>query len=169
MECFICCTKSGKSEHDKIMELFNNRKNLAYPLISLSDAYCCECKNKAHNKCLININKCPTCRKLVSKPKLYVKTILDLLLGPLFIIIRTNPSIIRYSNVFGAGLVILLLGIFTCIDKNIITISETDTKYHIGLCILLAVQLFAGFICALNDYFVKYWLYNAKTGTIELN
>lgn len=39
MECFICCSKSGKTDHDKIMELVANRKKFAYPLVLLSDAF----------------------------------------------------------------------------------------------------------------------------------
>lgn len=43
---------------------------MEYPLISMNDAYDCDCiNNYAHNKCLLNINKCPTCKKS-SKTKL---------------------------------------------------------------------------------------------------
>lgn len=66
MECFICCSKSGKTDQDRIMELIVNRRKFAYPLILLSDAYGCECKTtKAHNKCLINITKCPISSQFV--------------------------------------------------------------------------------------------------------
>lgn len=39
MECFICCSKSGKTDQDKIMEFVANRKKFAYPLVLLSDAF----------------------------------------------------------------------------------------------------------------------------------
>lgn len=168
MECFICCSKSGKTDQDKIMELVVNRKKFSYPLVLLSDAFGCECKTtKAHNKCLININKCPTCRKVVSKPNLCVKTRLDFYFFWLFDIIKSNPKIIEYSKMCGAGLMVFLIGIFICVDKKIIIIGDTDTKYFIGFSILLLVQLFAGFVLSFEDYFVKYWLYDEKTKTIH--
>lgn len=67
----------------------------------------------------------------------------------------------------GAGLIVLLIGLFICVDKKIIIIGDTDTKFHIGLGILLLVQLFAGFVLALDDYFAKYWLYDEKIGIIR--
>ena len=59
-----------------------------------------------------------------------------------------------------------LIGLFICVDKKIIVIGNTDTKFHVGLGILLLVQLFAGFVLALDDYFSKYWLYDEKIGII---
>lgn len=128
----------------------------------------CECKTtKAHNKCLANITKCPTCRKVVSKPNLCVKTRLDFYFSWPLDIIKSNPKIIGYSKMCGAGLIVLLIGLFICVDKKIIIIGDTDTKFHIGLGILLLVQLFAGFVLALDDYFAKYWLYDEKIGIIR--
>lgn len=61
-DCFIRCTKSGKSEQNKLV---------FYPLLRLSSAYGCNCiDTMAHNKCLLGIKKCPTCRKAVSKSNL---------------------------------------------------------------------------------------------------
>lgn len=77
-ECFICCTKDGKTQQEITFEMAFNQKKLNYPLINLSSAYNCACINiLAHNKCLLNIKKCPTCRKIVTKHNLYVKTNLD--------------------------------------------------------------------------------------------
>ena len=77
-ECFICCSVDGKSDTEKQFEMMYNQKYANYPLLTLSTAYNCKCQNSyAHNKCLLNINKCPTCRKVVVKPNLYVKTRYD--------------------------------------------------------------------------------------------
>lgn len=78
-ECLICYSNDGKSDQEKCMEMFFNQKHfLNYPLIPISYAFNCNCKNKyAHNKCLFNIKKCPTCRKIVHKPNLYIKTKYD--------------------------------------------------------------------------------------------
>jgi hypothetical protein len=88
--------------------LVANRRKFAYPFVLLSDAYGCECKTiQAHNKCLININKCPTCRKVVSKPNLYVKTRLDYYFSWPLTVIKSNPKIIGYSKMCGAGLLVI--------------------------------------------------------------
>lgn len=165
-ECFICCSKSGKTEQDKIMELMGKKKKFDYPLIVLSEAYGCECKTKSHNKCLKGINKCPTCRKIVSKPNLYVKTRLDFYFHYLFLFLKSNPEIIKWIKWIGSGLLIVLISIFICVDTKIININDIDTKFFISMSILLYIQLFAGFILALEDYFVKFWLYDTKTGII---
>jgi hypothetical protein len=74
-ECFICCSVDGKSDTEKQFEMIYNQKYTNYPLLPLSKIYSCNCcTSYAHNKCLLNLNKCPTCRKVVSKPNLYVKT-----------------------------------------------------------------------------------------------
>ena len=77
-ECFICCSVDGKTDTEKQIEMMYNQKYGNYPLLALSTVYNCKCQNSyAHNKCLLNLNKCPTCRKVVSKPNLYVKTSYD--------------------------------------------------------------------------------------------
>lgn len=170
MECFICCSKSDKTDQDKLIELCAKRKKFAYPVITLSDAYGCKCNSMhAHNKCLLNINKCPSCRKVVLKPNLYVRTQLDFYLYYLFAIIKSNPKIIECAKYFGTGLMILLITIYILIDKNIINVNDTNIKFHISIGILLFISLFVGFILALEDYFVKYWLYNKQTGFICCN
>lgn len=78
-ECFICCSIHGKTQQEQIYDEFVNRKNFNYPLITLKYAYNCDCKYiYAHNRCLFGINKCPTCRKRVYKPQLYVSTNYDI-------------------------------------------------------------------------------------------
>ena len=77
-ECFICCTEHGKTDNEILHEYQFNRKTFNYPLLQLSNVYNCNCKNNyAHNRCLYNIKKCPTCRKIVIKPNLYKKTKYD--------------------------------------------------------------------------------------------
>jgi hypothetical protein len=67
-ECFICCTKDGKSEKDRLLDEKHYVKCTNYPIIPLSHAYSCKCETTfAHNRCLQTIEKCPTCR---SKTKL---------------------------------------------------------------------------------------------------
>ena len=90
-ECFICYTKSGKTIQERRMDNIHY-KSLGYPLIQLSYAYGCNCKNMwAHNKCLRTIHKCPTCRKDVIKPQLQVAANIEkyIYLG----LVKDNPSI----------------------------------------------------------------------------
>jgi hypothetical protein len=168
-ECFICCVPDGKSYNDILMEQIANRKSFPYPLILLSDAYGCKCNTKAHNKCLIRINKCPTCRKFVSKPKLQVKTSLDYWLSPLFKILKSKPQLIGQIKIICSYLIVLMIILVICIDKQIIQIpsnSNSNLHFHISIGILLSIQLICGMVFVLGDYFKKYWLYDEKTGTI---
>jgi hypothetical protein len=94
-ECFICYTNSGKTDNHELYELMMGIKKFNYPFVSLSDAYGCKCKTTyAHNVCLMNIKKSPTCRKVVSKPKLYVKSKIDFYLPNILKNIKKNPKII---------------------------------------------------------------------------
>ncbi len=50
-ECFICCTKDGKTIQEKFLDNPHHQQ-LNYPLIPLQYAYGCNCKNSyAHNRC----------------------------------------------------------------------------------------------------------------------
>lgn len=98
-ECAICFSNDGKTETELAEGVVFNRKTHNYPIISLKQAYNCECKNTfAHNKCLLNIKKCPTCRKIVPKPNLYVKTWYDYIFYFIFNHIKTNPTIINCNK-----------------------------------------------------------------------
>jgi hypothetical protein len=69
--CVICLSTDGKTDTEIQFKTIYNQKYANYPLLPLFKAYGCNCKSFAHNKCLLSINKCPTCRKIVSKPNLY--------------------------------------------------------------------------------------------------
>ena len=167
MECFICCTSTGKTDNEIANELFINRRTFDYPIIKLSQAYSCACLNtNAHNKCLLNIKKCPTCRKVVIKPNLYVKTKYDYIFGWLFNRIKKNPSLI--GNIYKCAIVIAIisLGFYFCIIHNYIKLN-VDLKNHIILSLFLIIQLSLGVIFCMKDYFKKYWLYDKKNNIIH--
>ena len=168
-ECFICYS-TGKTEQEELLESFYNAKTMNYPLISMCDAYGCKCiNNYAHNKCLLNVNKCPTCRK-ETKPKLYITTKYDYFLKYLLNYLKKNNSnIVKlnmfmvYSLIFG----LLLLGFCALYEKEIKKSNILPKKSFINLCfsitivslIFIPLYIFTVF----NDYLKKYWLYNENT------
>jgi len=168
-ECFICYS-TGKTKQEELLESFYNAKTMNYPLISMCDAYGCKCiNNYAHNKCLLNVNKCPTCRK-ETKPKLYIKTKYDYFLKYLLNYLKKNNSnIVKlnrfmvYSLIFG----LLLLGFCALYEKEIKKSNILPKKSFIKLCfsitivslIFIPLYIFTVF----NDYLKKYWLYNENT------
>jgi len=167
MDCFICCTSTGKTDSDITNELFLNRRTFDYPIIKLSQAYGCACSNTyAHNKCLLDIKKCPTCRKVVVKPNLYVQTRYDHVFSWLFNKIKTRPYLISNIKTYTVIIVIVSFGLFFAIEKNIIKLNPS-LKTHIGLGLLLFVQLCGGIIFLMQDYFAKYWLYDEKKNIIR--
>ena len=58
MECIICLSY----EKNKYSKLASQNKTTY-----LSKIYECKCTGNAHLKCLKNISRCPTCRKIISK------------------------------------------------------------------------------------------------------
>lgn len=165
-ECFICCSFDGKSSSEKTNEICFNRTFLPYPLVKLSQVYNCNCKSLiAHNKCLLGIKKCPTCRKYSEKPNLYVRTFYDNIFGWMFKYIKLNPHMIKIIKNCGGIFVIVLLCLYFLIHNNIIQInSNLITNVSIG--ILILVQFIGGFCLIMEDYFIKYWLYDPKTNKI---
>jgi hypothetical protein len=158
-ECLICFTQDGKTQKEISEEILLNRRTHMYPLITLSYAYGCKCNSKAHNKCLFGLNKCPTCRKTVSKPNLYVKSNYDYVFGWLFNKIKSYPNIISIIKSYCALVVLFTIGLCICIDKNIIVIVD-NWKYRILLGLLIFIQFSVGIIFFMEDYFKKYWLYD---------
>ena len=166
-ECFICCSFDGKNDDEIKMELYG-QKYLNYPLLSLSKAYNCNCHNSyAHNKCLLNINKCPTCRKYITKPNLYVNTRYDYYLYYLFEWIKKDISRIEKIKWLAITYFIFICFMLNLFENNkkivrvilppnsIISIMFSTTIT--SLCSLSVYTI------VLNDYFNKYWLYNSKT------
>ena len=120
IECFICCSEHGKSEKELLLEakLYPTNKTINYPLLSLAEVYGCECHTSyAHNKCLLTINKCPTCRQ-ISKPNLYVKTRYDYYLKFLLRWLKKDPSNISKLNWYMIYYLIFILSSLTIIDYN---------------------------------------------------
>lgn len=158
-ECFICYS-NGKTPDEEIREIFIKKRGLNYPLVSLSHAYNCNCVGLfAHNKCLLKINKCPTCRKFISKPNLYVETLFDYLFGLIFAIVKKNPIVIFYikniCTITSIGTFILCYLIennYCQIEKKIIEIIICK--------LLIIINFLGGFIFIMKDYFTKYWLYD---------
>ena len=173
-ECFICYS-TGKTKEDEFNEFLYNIKGMEYPLISMNDAYDCNCiNNYAHNKCLLNINKCPTCRK-VAKPNLYIKTKYDFYLKYLLNYLKKDTLKIVilnwhmiYSSIFG----LLLLGLCALYEKEIKMYKLLPAKSFINLCFstiivsLIFIPLY--FLIIFNDYLKKYWLYNENTKKYEV-
>ncbi len=148
-ECFICCTKDGKVAYEKLF-----KTSLDYPLITLSYAYGCTCTLFAHNKCLKNINKCPTCRIEVKKPNLRVYTNLNKNLY--FSWIENNISTFKkiVDYIYTISIIILwsnILVIFGYIKLNICAKA----------CILLSL-VFLCVVLRTNDFVNKYWLYENR-------
>ena len=147
-----------------------NQKYGNYALLALSEAYNCKCKNSyAHNKCLLNLKKCPTCRKVVSKPNLYVKTSYDYWLWFLLDWVKKDTSRIEKMKCSAVICIIIMCLFLYSIDKFISKeLFETiiPPKSNISLCFatIMGVSYFlACYTVILDDYFKKYWLYDSKT------
>jgi hypothetical protein len=151
-ECFICCTKDGKSDNERFHEMIlGKRKTMGYPIISLSYAYGCCCHTSfAHNKCLQTVNKCPTCRKQVTKPYLRVDTLVNRRLGW----IRENPALYKER----------LKYFYFCVGVMVLVSLGENTGYlEVHPCIMGVILVFmftAQFFVILDDSLNKYWLYN---------
>ena len=169
-ECFICCSVDGKTDTEKQFEMMYNQKYVNYPLLALSEAYNCKCQNSyAHNKCLLNIIKCPTCRKVVSKPNIYVKTSYDYWLWFLLNWIKKDISRIEKMKWCSTIYMTIMCLFLYSIDKNIgkepfETIIPPKSIISLRFATVIGVFYFLSiYTFILEDYFKKYWLYNPKT------
>jgi hypothetical protein len=170
IECFICCSEHGKSEKELLLEakLYPTNKTINYPLLSLAEAYDCECHTSyAHNKCLITINKCPTCRK-ISKPNLYVITRYDYYLKFLLRWLKKDPSNISKLNWYMIYYLIFILSSLTIIDYNPditdkIIPHESNISIVFSILVASTIALAIFILSIFNDYLKKYWLYNPNT------
>jgi len=168
-ECFICCSIDGKSDTEKQFEMMYNQKYLNYPLLTLSKAYDCNCsKSYAHNKCLLNINKCPTCRKIVLKPNLYVVTSYDYYLWFLLDWLKKDISRIKIMEWCAISCIIVVCLLLYLIDKIIdkeqfeVIIPPKSNKSLCFAIIISTLYFLSIYTILLNDYFRKYWLYDSK-------
>lgn len=110
-----------------------------YPMLSMDKAYNCKCQNNyAHNKCLININKCPTCRK-------------------------EKINIIKLKWYMMCCLVSLLVFLVLCaFNQNKIVIPKTKLSLFISIAIGIIFYISLFIFTTFNDYLIKYWLCNEK-------
>jgi len=172
-ECFICCTHDGKTDIDKTIETSSN-KTLCYPLLELSYVYGCNCKGfLAHNRCLLSIKKCPTCRKKPEKMNLYKYTKYDYYFKYYFDWIKKDAKRIKKTEKYVLTYLFFifipsLLLLEYLKENNIIIIPKCS------IISFIFALLFGSFYCiglilfGLNDYFVKYWLYNSTTETFSI-
>ncbi len=128
--------------------------NNEYPLLSMSYIYKCKCrKYYGHNRCLINVNKCPTCRK-ESKPYLYIYTKYDYYFYYLLNWLKKD-----ILNIYKLHLLIIYIFIIIC--ELIFTSNEFIIYYYVIL-----YSLLFGFILflltELNNYLKIYWLFDGE-------
>lgn len=159
-ECIICYTPSGKNSEEEIVECGPGGKTMSYPIINFSYAYGCNCKTSfAHNRCLKNIFKCPTCRKSVEKPCLrvhsYGKITLEFSLGW----IEKNP--VKFKNIVKLfctlGIIIIIISI---LQKH----AYVKINGYIQLIFSIILVIAFGLIQT-NDYVNKYWLFDEESKT----
>ncbi len=150
MECFICCTKHGKSENQVLYEIYMNDYTIDYPIISLSYAYGCECKNMfAHNICLYSINKCPQCRK-VKIPNIMAKTRIEFL----------KPYLTRIKCILYIPYILFLLIVGIIMDEY----YQHRLLNDIGkICLLVVIIIIYRLHQALIDTIRKYWLIDLRS------
>ena len=130
-----------------------NDNNDEYPLLSMSYVYECKCKKYyAHNKCLINIDKCPICRKEI-KPYLYINTKYDYYCYYLLKWLRKDTL-----NIYNLHWIVLYIFIVIC--EILITVHENIIYYVIFYGLLFGFILFI--LTELNTYIKIYWLYDGE-------
>ncbi len=166
-ECFICCS-DAKTEKEQYIEKMTNQKSMDYPLLSMSYVYGCKCVNyHAHNKCLLNINKCPTCRK-DAIPILYKFTKYDYYLKFLLNWLKKDPSNFIRLNWYMMYCLLLIFGLLFCCAMNEDKINKIiKPKSKASLCVSIVISISFGIplfmLTSFNDYIKKYWLYNSNT------
>jgi len=168
-ECFICYS-TGKTEKEELDEIIYHHKTMNYPLISMNKAYGCKCKNYyAHNKCLLNIDICPTCRK-VSTPKLYITTRYDYYLPFLLNWLKkdtSNISKLNWNMIYCLISGMLILGISALFETKLkeskILQGGSVVNLCFSICIVSLIYIPLYIFTIFNDYLKKYWLYNENT------
>jgi hypothetical protein len=168
IECFICCSEDGKSDNEKIFEMQFNQKYMSYPLIPLAKAYNCQCSTLyAHNKCLLYLARCPSCRKF-EMPNLYVETRYDYYLKPFLDYLKQDPKrIYKMYKIIICYLAFLMFMLFL-MDLNkkalgMIIPHKSTLSLILASFIGITFGLSLYILVVLDDYFKKYWLYDYKT------
>jgi hypothetical protein len=165
-ECFICCS-TGKSLKDNLFEELLSKQSIDYPLLSMSYIYGCRCStNYAHNKCMLSITKCPTCRK-ESVPKLYKYTRYDYYFPLLLFWLRQDPSHFLQLKCYMLFCIIGTLSLQYLSNKielvhTLVTIN-TNISFFFSLLSILFILFPVYILTIFSDYIKKYWLYNEKT------
>ena len=168
-ECFICYSDDGKTDAENLYEMMFNAKSMAYPLISMADAYNCQCFNKyTHNKCIIGITKCPTCQKQVNKPNLYIKTKYDYYCPWLINWLKKDTNNLSSFNWFMLNIfmvVFSILAVCAFYEDTIKTVIPPRFKISLLFAVIITIGLYIPIFVftAFNDYITKYWLYNKHT------
>lgn len=142
----------------------NIKYKLDYPLISIANAFdCdCDCNIKAHNKCLLNMHKCPTCDKIAIESKLYVETKYDYIFERIFKLVKKNPQLINLMEKICA-----LVSIIALVQYFIFGQTGNNSKKNMILYTFIFVKIIKGFSNLMKNYFIKYWLYDETNGQIQ--
>lgn len=149
-ECFICYTDDGKSVEECFLDTFNH-KLLGYPLISMSYAYDCRCSTTyAHNRCLKNVLKCPTCRKVVVKPNLSVEIYGE----KYFKWIKSNTKMWK-NIVMDSAILVFIITFLNFLNKH----NVINLNINVLISGLLIISV-SGIVLKMDDYMNKYWLYD---------
>ena len=152
-ECFICCSKSGKTDQERLLDNMHHSR-MWYPLVPLSYAYGCRCTTSwVHNRCLLGVYKCPTCRKQAI-PRLRIKGQLEHYVYLDWI--RIYPAAFHRLKQFS---VISPLLIFMLNWLQELRYLDMPTWL---ICMMLVTLAINTMILLAYDYTEKYWLFSAK-------
>jgi len=152
-ECFICYTKDGKSEKDRLLDEKHYVKCTNYPIIPLSRAYSCKCETTfAHNRCLQTIEKCPTCR-FKTKPNLHV----DLYFEKYLSWIYSKPDNIKIVENYIISYFAIIFALANLINEEFINANIYLSGFLLISLILILLSSY------MFDSIKKYWLYDEES------
>jgi len=141
-ECIVCWEKY-KSKF----------LSINYPLRPLSFYYQCQCKTLAHNICIYEFIKCPTCNKEFI-PITIVITKYDEMIDFILNILQINHfyfiKLLKLTSLF------CIFTMFIMIYEDLTYKSIINMNYII---IRLSTCMFSSFILFTHDYINKYWIF----------
>jgi hypothetical protein len=149
-ECFICFEKNNITLEQRLVTGLFGIDCINHPIIPLSHAYGCSCKTIfSHNKCLKNITKCPSCRKIVNIPNLHIQLYFEK-----YLIIFQNDilTILEYSVFF---LSVICTFLIYLIEQFIGIIDNTYINF-----IYIAIYIYGIYIICYSKKIKNYWLYD---------